>query len=365
MLKSASTAPFLSAQTRVQVRIGNDIASFAQEEKQSAKQPIEALRAIVQQCVGRDEGWKEFYVQQMNACPHEEFSKAHLDLFAAELDAELAFNQHSEIQAAQLMQQLIDKHVSSDEDKGWYLQEMARYTYLVDRAESARLQVAAHARNPYVLKPKTGMQVRRISAVSEKRVGNIRQWLRKHGSAEGVFSAVEELLARLEFGVKAEPFETGIQELGLALGFESQRPEKELGEGPDNLWAVRDGEYILIECKSEVKKGRVEIYESETGQMNNSCAWFKREYSGAQFIPIMVIPASALARGAGFNEKVEIVREGHLRKLIKNVRAFFGALRGFDLQSVTDAKIQELIDANGLSVDSVRSDYSSPVRYGN
>ena len=79
----------------------------------------------------------------------------------------------------------------------------------------------------------------------------------------------------------------------------------------------------------------------------------------------MVIPASALARGAGFNEKVEIVREGHLRKLIKNVRAFFGALRGFDLQSVTDAKIQELIDANGLSVDSVRSDYSSPVRYGN
>lgn len=246
---------------------------------------------------------------------------------------------------------------------GWYLQEMARYTYAYDRAESARLQISAHARNPYVLKPKHGMQSRKITLISDKRINGIREWLRSHGTAENAFSVMEELLGRLEFGVRAEQFESALHELGIALGFACQRPEKELGEGPDNLWAVSDDMYIIFECKSEVKKGRLEIYESESGQMNNSCAWFKREYSQCKFFAIMIIPASAMARGGGFNENVEIMREGHLTKLVKSVRSLFTAIRSFDVKALTDAKLQELINENGLSSIAFTEKYSSPVHY--
>ena len=41
--------------------------------------------------------------------------------------------------------------------------------------------------------------------------------------------------------------------------WDTTRPENEVGKGPDNLWAIRDGEYLLVECKSEVHLDRQEI----------------------------------------------------------------------------------------------------------
>jgi hypothetical protein len=36
--------------------------------------------------------------------------------------------------------------------------------------------------------------------------------------------------------------------------------------GPDNLWAVRDKEHVLIECKSEVDLRRTEIGKANRGK---------------------------------------------------------------------------------------------------
>ncbi len=36
----------------------------------------------------------------------------------------------------------------------------------------------------------------------------------------------------------ANRFEAAIRELGALLGLGSQRPEVEIGKGPDNLWAL-------------------------------------------------------------------------------------------------------------------------------
>lgn len=98
---------------------------------------------------------------------------------------------------------------------------------------------------------------------------------------------MDEMLGSLRFGVEAPSF---FNTLGAALGFKAERPEKEWKEGPDNLWALRGSEYLLVECKSKVELTRDQINKTETGQMNNATAWFKRTYQGATAKNIMIIP---------------------------------------------------------------------------
>jgi hypothetical protein len=52
---------------------------------------------------------------------------------------------------------------------------------------------------------------------------------------------VEAILNRLRFGVSADDFEAAIDELGTALGFPTQRPDKEWKEGAGHLALERGG----------------------------------------------------------------------------------------------------------------------------
>jgi hypothetical protein len=108
---------------------------------------------------------------------------------------------------------------------------------------------------------------------------------------------VENVLTRLRFGASADFFEAALVELGRALGFETQRPDKEWKQGPDILWALRDHQYLLIECKNQVDKNRKEINKDETGQMNNSCAWFKNHYGDSPVKNLIVIWTRTIGAG--------------------------------------------------------------------
>lgn len=146
------------------------------------------------------------------------------------------------------------------------------------------------------------------------------------------------------------------------LGFVGERPDKEWKQGPDNLWALRKGDYLLVECKSEVRLTRKHIGKAETGQMNNAGAWFGKRYGDAVVKRIMIIPTKMLGPGAGFNDEVAIMREGKLGKLVKNVRSFFSEFADLDLQDLSEMAVQKLIATHGLSVDDIVSKYSERVR---
>ncbi len=359
-VRAQATRKYLSDQTRAQIDIGLEIAEMAtQEEKKGA--PVDTLRGLINQCLKRDPDWKAFYTERMDAAAPSVATSRALDLFQLELDAETAFHHGDAAQAATITQHLIDKHISDPSDKGWYMQQMARYTYRLSKDESNRLQLEAHKKNRYLMKPHHGMKIDRI-VVSQQRVENIITWIHSFESYAELSVSLEDILSRLEFGVKADRFEHAFDDLGCALGFATQRPDKEWKEGPDNLWGLRDGEYLLVECKSEVHLDRKEIHKDETGQMNNACAWFAKAYKGVNAKNIMIIPAGKLGSGAGFNEPVEIMRKGELSKLTKNVRAFFTEFASADFKDLSDKKVQGLLDTHRLSADVLLSEYSKPLR---
>ena len=335
---------------------------MAEQEIKNGGTPLEGLHNLIKQCLKRDDGWKEFYVQRMNSVKPEPTTSEVLKVFSMELEAESHFHRGEIRQAVEKMQSLIDSYVKNQGDKYWYLQEIARFTHASSKVDSNRLQVSAHRGNRYLMKPQYGVEFTPLQVVGQKRVEAVMEWIRTHANHEQLALEINDILAHLEFGVKADKFEKAMKELGFALGFASERPDKEWKEGPDNLWCVSAGKYLLIECKNEVDLHRAEITKDESGQMNNSVAWFEKYYKGTTATKILVIPTNKLSRAAGFVQEVAIMREKELRKLRNNVRAFFGEFKEADFSGLSETKIQQFLEAHQLSVEALRTNYAEKVR---
>lgn len=357
-IRTKKSRGYFSAQTQTQIEIGLEIAELAKEDITTEGNPMKTLAGLILQCVNREEGWKAFYVERMSKMSHSPRDSRALHLFTAENKAETQFQSGQIDKAVAVLQELIDKQIHEDSEKGWYLQEMARYKHLTDKMESNELQIVAHQKNRFLFKPRQGMKIKNISAIGHKRIEAMIKWAQEFDTAGELLLEVEDILSRLRFGVSADSFEAALDELGRALGFETQRPDKEWKQGPDNLWALRDNQYLLIECKNQVDKNRKEINKDETGQMNNSRAWFKTNYGDSPVKCLMVIWTRTVGAAGGFNEEVEIVAEHSLSKLTKNVRGFFEEWRTADLASLSASKIQSNLKAYHLTIEDLLENYS-------
>jgi hypothetical protein len=348
-----------SDMTHKQIEIGMAVADMAKEEISEGVAPIMAFDRLVRQCLDRDDHWKDFYTQEMDTLNVKVTSPALLDIFSAEQEAERQYQEGASEKAIEIIQELIDKHLSAEnkEDRGWYLQEMARFKHSISATEANALQIKAHKMNRSVMRPKSGMVVEKL-IVSQKRVDNIRKWIQSFEGNEALMLSVNEIASNLVFGKHADEFEAALQKMGIALGFACQRPDKDWREGPDNLWGIREGHFLLFECKSEVEQTRAEVYKTETGQMNNSCAWFKQHYQGAIAKNILIIPSKQLGPGAGFNDAVQIMRRAKLKNLVRHFEQLFKEFKQLDLKDISDARIQAAISENHLTIENLLNDYA-------
>jgi len=363
-VRSKCTRGHLSSQTQLQIEIGFNIAEMTKEDLRDGSKPVDALKAVMRQCLRRDATWKAFYAEQMEAVKPEVVSETGLEIFSRELKAEQLHQTGDSQRAVDELQSLINDCITNDEECGWYLQEMARYTLSFDVTESNNLQRNAHLKNHALLKPSSGMQIEQIVVISQKRMERTIAWIKKHETYEELRLAVDDILDRLTFGIKADRFEDAFNQLGTFLGFVAQRPEKEWKEGPDNLWGLREREYLLVECKSEVAQTRAEINEHEAVQMNKSCVWFDAQYKDALCHRWIIIPPRKLTRKASFTHEVVVLGEHGLTKLVNNVKKFTEQFKGVDFKDLSERKIQKLMDAHKLSVDAILSEYTKSVLSG-
>ncbi|WP_375341195.1 hypothetical protein [Okeania sp. SIO1I7] len=117
-------------------------------------------------------------------------------------------------------------------------------------------------------------------------------------------------------------------------------------------------DYFIFECKSKVEDSRKEITKTETGQMNNHCGWFDQEYNAEQVKRILIIPTKNVSHQGNFTHHVEIMRKGKLKLLRDNVKSFFKEFKDYQLDEISDYKIQEWIQIHKLDVESLKSEYS-------
>ena len=358
LLRDKTSRRFLSSQMTAQIEIGLEITDMARQEMEDGKKPVEAFRDLATQCLNRDEDWKAFYVEKMGDVKPSSADPKVLQIYAAELAAEQSYIDGDYAAAARTLQALLDDGVVEREETGWYLQEQARFNWEKNRAESQKQQVAAHKKNRQLLKPPTGVTVAKLTIISQGRAERVRAWIADHTSYEDLNVSVTEILDRVVFGTKADKFEDALNELSRALGFVGERPDAEWKEGPDNLWALEDNQYLLVECKNEVDVTRAEINKREAEQMNRSSAWFDKHYSGMKVKRLIIHPSGKIESAAAFTHDVEGVREADLKRLVKSVRGFFKGFETQNLNDLSESYIQNLLNAHELSVSDLLSKYS-------
>ena len=362
ILRDKGSRKFLSSQMATQIKIGLEIAGMAKQDIEEGKEPNKAFNELIRQCLGRDPDWKTFYVEQMGKVVPSGPNAAVLHVYATELEAEQKYSAGEYAKAAEGLQKLLDSGGIQASDKGWYLQEIARYKYSGDRAESQNLQVAAHKLNRLLLRPPSGVTVSKLTIVSQGRAERIAKWTASFSSYSELNIAIFDILGRLTFGTKADNFEGALNELSRALGYVGERPDAEWKEGPDNLWALDASRYLLIECKSEVDLTRAEINKRETEQMNRSSAWFEKHYPGMSAKRVIVHPAGKIESAAAFTHEVEGMRESDLKKFVKACREFFKSFEAQDLKDLSATHIQKMINAHQLGTDDLLTKYSRKLK---
>jgi replicative superfamily II helicase len=362
LIREKATRRFLSPQVDKQIKIGLDVTELGRQDVVDGEDPSKVFSTLIGQCINRDPSWKAYYAEQMAGIAPRGPNESVLKLYAAELAAEEAYIAGDYADAADRLQRLMDDgHVEKD-DKAWYLQERARYYYRTERTESRKQQVAAHKKNRMLLKPPTGITVTKLTLISQGRAERIVAWARAFGTYSDMDVTVADILGRLRFGVNADDFEHALDELSRALGFAGERPDKEWKEGPDNLWALDDARYLVIESKSEVDVLRAEVNKREAEQMNRSAAWFDKHYQGMQAKRLIIHPAMRIESAAAFTHDVEGVGVYELRKLEKACREFFKAFEGQNLADLSVHHIQKMVDAHHLSVDDLLTRYSRKLK---
>lgn len=362
ILRDAASRQYLSSQFAKQIEIGIELGKMAKQEITDGESHADAFNGLIRQCLTRDDDWKAYYAEQMSDVVPAGANKSVLNLYAAELKAEKAYMAGEYVEAATVLQHLLDSGDVDIDDKGWYLQERARYFYNSARTDSQDQQKAAHKSNKLLLKPATGVTVTKLTVRSQGRVERIHKWICSFDNYSNLNITVSDILERLVFGVKADKFEHALNELSFALGFVGERPDTEWKEGPDNLWALDDKHYLLIECKSEVDVNRAEINKRETEQMNRSSAWFDKHYQGFDAKRIIIHPSSKIHSAAAFTHEVEGMRDSDLKRFVRSCCDFFKSFEPLNFKDLSAEYTQRLIDLHNLSVSALLSSYSKKLK---
>jgi len=362
ILRDKNSRKYLSPQMSEQIKIGLEVSEFAKADIEEGKTPKKAFKETIKQCLFRDEGWKAFYKEKMDEVAPKRQNESILKQYETELFAETQFISGDFAKATKVLQELIDKEVAHEDDRGWYLQEMARYNYSSNRVDAQNYQVAAHKKNRFLLKPSEGVTVSRLALIPHSRADAIIEWVKSFNDYNEMNVTISDILSNLAFGVKADKFEEAFRQLGDALGFASERPDKEWKEGPDNLWAIDDSKYLLVECKNEVEASRSEINKRESEQMNRSTAWFKKHYPGHNSKNIIIHPARKVSSAGSFLDDVDVMVAPDLKNLVRKCSSFFKSLESKDFASLSASNIQKELLYHDLSSDEILESYSRQIR---
>ena len=363
-MRGALTRKYFSNQTQKQIEIGFEVAKMAKEEVQENDSPMKQIISLIKQMIKRDDGWKEYYATEMNEIIEEGIENTIYERYEKENEFERLFSQAEYEKAVNETQRFIDKYIKDDLEKGWYLEQMARYAYMFSKEKSALLQKSAFKLNTQLLKPDNGIVYSKISFLNENRINRFKKYISKYSDFEELNLHMNEAIEKFSFGMPSEKFESSLQDLGEMLGYVSQRPDQEIRKGPDNLWCVSNKKYVIFECKSEVEEHRNAIKKSEAGQFNNHCGWFKEEYGEyVDVLRIMIIPTKRLSHDANFNEQVFVMRKNGVKKFKDNIKAFLKEIQKYDLDSLSDEKIQEYFNLYKLNIEDFSEYYIEKIHH--
>lgn len=308
-----------SSATRAQINLGKAVSD------QVKGKPISELRPILDLCLKRNDQWGQASRNAVvNAPPA---GNAHLDdnqvLLREAFDAvRVARHDIAVGKAQKAVNQTTEQKL-----RGYLKQLLAEHTNFVNPAQAQELQLAALSLNPRLLKPIAGATYNKLSSPPAGQVSAAIAYMQKFLEGNDLIIWANGLLDDLDWGEEgSNRFEAAMHDLGSFLGFGSQRPEDTVGRGPDNLWALGDLKYLVIECKSGAVLAE-KISKGDTNQLTGSTIWFREKYDqSCTMTPIMIHPKTGFEFAATPHPDLRIVNRPGLQSLREAIRGYSIAL---------------------------------------
>lgn len=259
-IRSQEGQNMLTPATSAQLALSRKIAKKLKDPS------LDDIKSVVRQCLDRDSDWVKVSKKALIGIKADD----ELRLDPAKLALRAAFdsargNQH--LEAITGLDKAIDK-LTDAQVKAWMLARKAAFQHPIDAEGAQHSLAAAHRIEPGVLKPLHGDVYKQLApSTSQQAAALIAFHNVRFMDATSMELFVNALCSDLQFIPNtSDKFEAAIHDLGNFLGVSAQRPEKDYKEGPDNLWALPNASFVVIECKNGVtaKDG---IAKKDAGQL--------------------------------------------------------------------------------------------------
>jgi hypothetical protein len=149
----------------------------------------------------------------------------------------------------------------------------------------------------------------------------------KYSDGNAVVIGTNGILADLIFKPEtSEEFEEALNEIGMLLGFRSQRPERQGSGKLDVLWALGGLQYLLLPCKNGATADK--ISKGYTDEVSGALTWFRSQYdTTCRPIAALVHPSFYLGEAATAPAEMRVISQSQLPRLKEAVRAFAVAVK--------------------------------------
>lgn len=348
---------YFSNATREQYNLSKDLWDLLIQE--NPKPTIDDVFELADFSLNREVEWIQQSKERLSAVAYTsepQFDKNALALRNA-YDFAMALQWQKAIEA-------IDEAINSETQnstKGYLLQIKAKLTNYIDRSKAQQILLSGRNLNMSILAPIGGIQYDKAINNIEQSKGVCEYIRNKHLTQNNYVIHVNAVTAAIAFSPDSEEFENSLERVGKILGFVSTRPDKETcGQGPDNLWALGNAKYLVIECKSAAISET--ISKEYCNQLGGSMRWFESEYgNGYSGIPIMVHKSVILDRAATAVPDMRIINSEKLERFKSNVNNFAIAVSQNDNWQ-DESKINNLLQQYNLRNCDICEKYTLPYR---
>jgi hypothetical protein len=170
------------------------------------------------------------------------------------------------------------------------------------------------------------------------------------------------LLTDLVWGPRTSAFEQAWADLAWHIGLAGQRPERDIGAGPDDLWALPDGNFIVCEAKTDRGHDHA-VYKKDAEQLSNSMDWFRGQYPGMNAVPLLVHPQERFDAQAAVPTSCRVINLAKLDGLRSALQRWTTSLADHD--SYRDvSRVGQLLDAQQLTTSTFIAAHTTNARRG-
>jgi len=353
-LRSPEGQAMLTPATKAQLELSRKIA------KKLETPSINEVEGVILQCLNRDPNWIKVSKKILVGLKSDD----ELRLDPGKLAIRAAFdaarsNQHGEAIA------ILDKAIDATKDvhiQAWLLSKKAAFQHAIDADGAQKTLLAAHKIEPGVTKPMHGSVYKKLApATGQQAAALIANHQGRFLDATAMKLFADALCSDLRFDPDtSDTFEAAVNDLAWFLGTRGQRPEKEYSQGPDNLWALSNGSFLVIECKNGITSDNG-ISKKDAGQLGQSVAWFTGRYPASSLTPIIIHPKRTLGQGASLVAGMRVIDPDGMEKLRNNLRKFAQQLVDPDV-SGNITKVAARLSQFELNADAFVNAFSVPIK---